>query len=187
MPVGTIKTSFDNRPRGQQSFGVILDTETDSLRCWDQKSWPHLIEGATIEYEIKLVENKRDESKPYRNLINVKPVSAPPSNGSKPSPAAGGTDRDTLIVDQVLFKGAIDLQTACIRTDLDAETVFHDPATAAKAAIETWERVRARHHRPEDIKKVVEEYGGVVVDVEVVPDRASDMPAPDEDYQDDLG
>ena len=57
---------------------------------------------------------------------------------------------------------------------------------SASFAIATWEHIRARHHRPEDIKKVVEEYGGVVVDEEVVPDRANDMPAPDEDFHEDL-
>jgi hypothetical protein len=183
MPIGTVTKRFDN----EKNIRVEFDNERARTYSTNKRALYDALQlGNTVEYET-------EQSGQYVNIVSARAVArnrTASSNGSKGTqqPAAyANTDRDTLIVDQVLFKGAIDLQTACIRTDLDAETLFHDPASAAKDAIETWERIRARHLRPEDIKQAVAEYGGVVVDEEVVPDRASDMPAPDEDYQDDLG
>ena len=182
MPIGTVTKRFDN----EKNIRVEFDNERARTYSTNKRALYDALQlGNTVEYET-------EQNGQFVNIVSARAVASnrtASSNGRKGTqqPAAyANSDRETLIVDQVLFKGAIDLQTACIRTDLDAETVFHDPATAAKAAIETWERVRARPHRPEDIKKVVEEYGGVVVDEEVVPDRANDMPAPDEDFHEDL-
>ena len=50
------------------------------------------------------------------------------------------TDKDTLIVDQVLFKGAVDLLKS------DDQTVGMGADNAVELVIQIWEGVRARHN-----------------------------------------
>ena len=180
MPIGTVTKRFDN----EKNIRVEFDNERARTYSTNKRALYDALQlGNTVEYET-------EQNGQFVNIVSARAVASnrtASSNGRKGTqqPAAyANTDRDTLIVDQVLFKGAIDLQTACIRADGSVTVMNAD--MSASFAIATWEHIRARHHRPEDIKKVVEEYGGVVVDEEVVPDRANDMPAPDEDFHEDL-
>ena len=110
---------------------------------------PDKNDGYGIQYEIKdnndsntgySCELIRDGSG-YQNPVDVVQVEMEAVPVSKPSPRPQPTDRDTLIVDQVLFKGAVDLLKS------DAE-MGEDNAVDLVLAI--WEGVRARHNpKPE--------------------------------------
>lgn len=99
--------------------------------------------GVTIQAiaEPKGEYNSVPQYKPTKITVLDGNAAAPAAPAQAPKYLAGPnnpvpylTDRDTLIVDQVIFKGAIDL----LRGDITV-------AQAVESAIEAWESVRARH------------------------------------------
>lgn len=149
MPTGTITKRFDN----EKNIRVTFDNDREkSYSTIKRELYPILVEGATVDYTIE--QNQRG----YWNIIAASPAGgAPASAPTKASGAMSYNDRDTLIVDQVLLKSAIDLMGVQIN---DGNCIT--PEEAARLAIEAWERIRARHERPELVKAAVE-LGGVVV------------------------
>ena len=88
-------------------------------------------------------------------LDNPSPKAAAPAAPAAVAPAQAPkylnpTDRDTLIVDQVIFKGAIDL--------LRGDTTV---AKAVENAIAAWEGVRARHLPTEEILESEDDFGSL--------------------------
>jgi hypothetical protein len=92
----------------------------------------------------------------YGGTMN-RPVPKPKKKPVSQSQPVVQTDKDTLIVDQVLFKGAIDL----IRGDL---TVGMDSDEAVDRVLEVWHGIRARHipaPAPDDDDDDGESFGAI--------------------------
>lgn len=136
MPIGTITKRFNNA----KNIRVTFDNDREkSFSCVDQKLYSILVEGATVEYETK-------QNGQWVNLIAARPAGqAPADPGQMPTNApsspvqarqAAGYDRDTIIVDQVIFKAAVDIVVS----------QGHEPEAAAEMAVFMWNCVRYYRH-----------------------------------------
>ena len=125
MPVGTITKRYDN----PTNIRITFDNDREKIYSTNKKNlYDILEEGATIEYTV-------EQNKGFWNIATAVPSVA--SVTIQDAPAGMPTDRDTIILDEVIFKGAIDLQAQ-----------GHSPEGAAELAIATWDAVRSRHLSP---------------------------------------
>jgi hypothetical protein len=125
MPVGTITKRYDN----PTNIRVTFDGDRETTYSTNKKDlYDILREGATVEYTV-------EQHDKYWNIATAVPSVA--SVTIQDAPAGMPTDRDTIILDEVIFKGAIDLQAQ-----------GHSPEGAAELAIATWGAVRSRHLPP---------------------------------------
>jgi hypothetical protein len=123
------------------------------------------IEGLFIETQAKFTgyfppkgePNSLPQYKPSKITVldsSPGPKAAPAAPAAAPAQAskylANPNDRDTLIVDQVIFKGAIDL--------LRGDTTV---AKAVEDAILAWEGVRARHLPKEEDTLEEDDFGSL--------------------------
>ena len=126
------------------------------------------LEGLFIEAQAKFTHyyppqgepNSLPQYKPSNITVldNPGPKAAAPAAPAAPAAATPAqapkylnpTDRDTLIVDQVIFKGAIDL--------LRGDTTV---AKAVENAIAAWDGVRARHLPTEEILESEDDFGSL--------------------------
>ena len=146
MPIGTVTKRFDN----EKNIKVTFDNDREKAFSTNKRElYPMLQEGNTVDYA--LVQNGQ-----YTNIVGamvVEGASAPAPSG----PRSSLTEKDTLIVDQVLFKGAIDLQEQKATT----------PNEAAKIAVETWNYIQYHRHGGNSplVEAAIEE-GGQLVEVD---------------------
>lgn len=137
-----------------ETFELTVYPDNGAEQPWDEESkLPAFMNGLPpdiVGVSIQAIAEPKGE---YNGVRQFKPTKVTVL-GSKPSPKpttqaaqtqvprvqSNPTDRDTLIVDQVIFKGAIDL----LRGDVTV-------AQAVENAILAWESVRARHlPKPEE-------------------------------------
>ena len=162
MPIGTVTKRFDN----EKNIRVTFDNggKDKSYSTNKRELYPVLLEGSTVDYTVQ-------QNGQYWNIVSATLVSsgaAPAASG----PAVGRsilTEKDTLIVDQVLFKGAID---KLVKGDTT-------PQEAASDAVLTWNWVLYyRHGGNSPLVEAAIEEGGQVFSVEVEPE---DAPAEQDD------
>ncbi len=174
MPTATLERVFDKD--SARFRAVKLSDHPKTIKCWSNDLFLTIeaLEGKVVNYDTKLSKDGQ-----WENLSNIS-AAAGQASAPKAAPASTTTtsgsanDRDTLIVDQVLFKGAIDLMGVQIN---DGNCIT--PEEAARLAIEAWERIRARHERPELVKAAVD-LGGVVVEDGTY---TVEVPEPDEEEE----
>jgi|TARA_R110000822_G_scaffold32491_2_gene93150 hypothetical protein len=131
MPIGTVTKRFTN----EKNIKVTFDNDREkTYSTFNADLYPILVEGATVDYTLKV-------NGAYTNIVSAVTVGgapatpAAPAQGS-PAPRSSLTDKDTLIVDQVLFKAAIDLM---VKNN-------HDPEGAAEMAVHTWNCILYYRH-----------------------------------------
>ena len=133
MPIGTVTKRFDN----EKNIRVTFDNDRDKTYSTNKRDlYPILQEGNRVDYTLVTNGN-------YTNISAAILLggASPATPGATGAPAPSGprstlTEKDTLIVDQVLFKGAIDLM------------VKHDPSPegAAEMAVFAWNAVLYYRH-----------------------------------------
>jgi hypothetical protein len=150
MPIGTVTKRFDNEKNIRITFDNDKDGKTFSTN--KRELYPILQEGNTVDYTT-VVNGQYTNITAAILVENSAP--APATTGQSPAPRSALTDKDTLIVDQVIFKGAIDLQKQ-----------GHTPEGAAEMAVFTWNYVQYfRHGGNAPLVKAASEAGGQLVEV----------------------
>ena len=166
----------DNRPAklivagAEETFELTIFPENGVEQPWDDSSklpsFMDSLPGGPLDIAgtiIQAIAEPRGEYKGVKKykpskitvLDNPGPKAAAPAAPAAATPAQAPkylnpTDRDTLIVDQVIFKGAIDL--------LRGDTTV---AKAVENAIAAWEGVRARHLPTEEILESEDDFGSL--------------------------
>jgi len=160
MPIGTVTKRFNN----EKNIKVTFDNDKDKSYSTNKRElYPLLQEGNTVDYKIQ-------QNGQYWNIVEATPVEASAAPAT-PGPAVGRstlTEKDTLIVDQVLFKGAID---KLVKGDTT-------PQEAASDAVLTWNWVLYyRHGGNSPLVEAGIEEGGQITSVE----ERKDSPAEQDD------
>ena len=160
MPIGTVTKRFNN----EKNIKVTFDNDKDKSYSTNKRElYPLLQEGNTVDYKIQ-------QNGQYWNIVEATPVEASAAPAT-PGPAVGRstlTEKDTLIVDQVLFKGAID---KLVKGDTT-------PEEAASDAVLTWNWVLYyRHGGNSPLVEAGIEEGGQITSVE----ERKDSPAEQDD------
>ena len=153
MPIGTVTKRFDN----EKNIRVTFDQDKDKTYSTNKRElYPILQEGNVVDYTT-VVNGQYTNITAAILVENSAP--APATTGQSPAPRSALTDKDTLIVDQVIFKGAIELQKQ-----------GHTPEGAAEMAVFTWNYVQYfRHGGNAPLVKAVIEAGGQLVEVTDAP------------------
>ena len=145
----------------EEAFELTIYPPDGTEQPWDEQTQlpildnlPTDIVGVTIQAIVGPVKLYNDipQYKPTQITVlggNPSPKAAPAAPAQAPKNLGSPTDRDTLIVDQVIFKGAIDL--------LRGDTTV---AKAVSDAILTWEGIRARH-LPQPEENPDDDFGSV--------------------------
>ena len=157
MPIGTVTKRFNN----DKNIKVTFDNDRErTYSTFNADLYPILVEGATVDYTLKVNGN-------YTNIVAAMSVGSAPATPAAPAAPAQGspaprsslTDKDTLIVDQVLFKAAIDLMVKH----------NHEPEGAAEMAVFTWNCILYYRHGGESpMTMQAMEAGGQIIEA---PDR----------------
>jgi hypothetical protein len=140
---------------GEATFELTIYPENGVEQPWDEDSkLPAFMNGLPVDIVGVSIQTIAEPKGAYNGVNQYKPskitvLGSNPNPSPKAAPAAPAVaapaqapknptnpnDRDTLIVDQVIFKGAIDL--------LRGDTTV---AKAVENAIAAWEGVRASRH-----------------------------------------
>mgnify|MGYP000252630584 FL=1 len=160
MPIGTVTKRFTN----EKNIKVTFDNDREkTYSTFNAELYPILVEGAMVDYTLKV-------NGAYTNIVSAVTVGNAPAMPSVPTqgtlaPRSSLTDKDTLIVDQVLFKAAIDLMVKH----------NHEPEGAAEMAVFTWNCILYyRHGGASPLTMEAMRAGGQIVEApvsdKVVPD-----------------
>ena len=165
MPIGKVTKRWNN----EKNIRVTFDDDKDKSYTTNKSAlYPLLEQGNTVDYKIQ-------QNGQYWNIVEATPVEASAAPAT-PGPAVGRstlTEKDTLIVDQVLFKGAIDLQVS-----QPGVPAYMDPKEAASDAVLTWNWVLYyRHGGNSPLVEAGIEEGGQITSVE----ERKDSPAEQDD------
>jgi hypothetical protein len=157
MPIGTVTKRFDN----EKNIRVTFDNggKDKSYSTNKRVLYPVLQEGNTVNYTL-------EQNGEYWNIVSAVTLENSGSAPAASGPAVGRsilTEKDTLIVDQVLFKGAID---KLVKGDTT-------PQEAASDAVLTWNWVLYyRHGGNSPLVEAAIREGGQVFSGEFEPEDA---------------
>jgi len=154
----------------EETFELTIFPENGAEQPWDDSSklpsFMDSLPGGPLDIAGVIIQAIAEPKGEYNGVKQYKPSKitvlkdgAVPKAAAPAAPAAAPaqapkylnpTDRDTLIVDQVIFKGAIDL--------LRGDTTV---AKAVENAIAAWEGVRARHLPTEETIEEADDFGSL--------------------------
>lgn len=151
----------------EETFELTIFPENGVEQPWgDDSKLPAFMNGLPVDIAGVTIQAIAEPKGEYNGVKQYKPSkvtvlgSSPVPKAAPAAPAAAPAqapknptnpnDRDTLIVDQVIFKGAIDL--------LRGDTTV---AKAVEDAILAWEGVRARHLPKEEDTLEEDDFGSL--------------------------
>ena len=152
LPIIAWPNKFGERAGELPKAIAKINTQTESIAGLQVKAYVRSLpdKGYGPQYELKDndANNKAYSFQLINNGVGTQPPAPVPQVGTVAGPVARldkklvpqPTDRDTLIVDQVLFKGAVDLLKS------DDQTVGMSADDTVALVIRLWEGVRARHN-----------------------------------------